>query len=327
MRFLIRRVVFYLITAWAAITMNFLIPRLMPGNPVEVLLARFQGRLSPLATKALLQLFGLNQHQSLLTQYGQYWSQLFRGNLGTSFTYFPTPVLHVIAQSLPWTAVLIGLTTIISFVLGTVLGTVIGWRRGSSWLESLIPVTTFFSAIPYFWLALICVFVFSAHLNWFPLSGGYSANTSPGLSGGFIGSAVYHGLLPAVTIVVSSVAGWILGQRNMMVTTLAEDYVVMAEAKGLRDRRVMVAYAARNAILPQMASFAMSLGFVVSGAILVEIVFSYPGIGYVLYQAVSNEDFPLMQGIFLVITLAVLVANFLADLSYAVLDPRTRQEG
>lgn len=327
MRFLIRRVIFYLITAWAAITMNFLIPRLMPGNPVEILLARFRGRLSPLATQSLLELFGLNQHQSILTQYWHYWGQLFRGDLGTSFTYFPTPVLHVITQSLPWTAVLIGLTTIISFILGTVLGTVIGWKRGSQWLESLLPVTTFFSSIPYFWLALICVFVFSAHLNWFPLSGGYSANTSPGLSGTFIGSAVYHGLLPAITIVISSVAGWILGQRNMMVTTLSEDYVVMAEAKGLRDRRVMVAYAARNAILPQIASFAMSLGFVVSGAILVEIVFSYPGIGYVLYQAVSNEDFPLMQGIFLVITLAVLVANFLADLSYAVLDPRTRQEG
>ncbi|HLI01594.1 MAG TPA: ABC transporter permease [Acidimicrobiales bacterium] len=327
MRFLIRRVIFYLITAWAAITMNFLIPRLMPGNPVEILLSRFRGRLSPLATQSLLELFGLNQHQSILTQYWHYWGQLFRGDLGTSFTYFPTPVLHVITQSLPWTAVLIGLTTIISFILGTVLGTVIGWRRGSKWLESLLPATTFFSSIPYFWLALICVFVFSAHLNWFPLSGGYASNTSPGLTGTFLGSAIYHGLLPAITIVVSSVAGWILGQRNMMVTTLSEDYVVMAEAKGLRDRRVMVAYAARNAILPQIASFAMSLGFVVSGAILVEIVFSYPGIGYVLYQAVSNEDFPLMQGIFLVITLAVLVANFLADLSYALLDPRTRQEG
>jgi len=326
-RFLIRRVIFYLITAWAAITMNFLIPRLMPGNPVEILLSRFRGRLSPLATQSLLELFGLNQHQSILTQYWHYWGQLFRGDLGTSFTYFPTPVLHVITQSLPWTAVLIGLTTIISFILGTVLGTVIGWRRGSKWLESLLPATTFFSSIPYFWLALICVFVFSAHLNWFPLSGGYASNTSPGLTGTFLGSAIYHGLLPAITIVVSSVAGWILGQRNMMVTTLSEDYVVMAEAKGLRDRRVMVAYAARNAILPQIASFAMSLGFVVSGAILVEIVFSYPGIGYVLYQAVSNEDFPLMQGIFLVITLAVLVANFLADLSYALLDPRTRQEG
>jgi len=327
MRYLLRRVVFYLVSAWAAITMNFLIPRLMPGNPAELLMARFQGRLNPHETASLLELFGLNQHTSLVDQYGRYWSQLAHGNLGTSFTYFPTPVISVIEQSLPWTVILIGLCTVISFVLGTALGTVIGWRRGSPLLEALVPATTFFAAIPYFWLGLICVYLFAADLHLFPLSGGYSETTTIGFTGSFLGSAAYHALLPAITIVVSSVGGWILGQRNMMVTTLSEDYVVMAQAEGLRDARVMVSYAARNAILPQIASFALSLGFVVSGALLVEIVFSYPGIGYVLYQAVSNEDYPLMQGIFLVITLAVLIANFVADLVYVVLDPRTRQEG
>lgn len=326
MRYLVRRVVFYLITAWAAITINFFIPRLMPGNPVEILLSRFQGRLSPHETQSLLDLFGLNKHVSLLSQYGNYWAQLVHGNLGTSFTYFPTTVSQVISQSLPWTVVLIGLCTVISFILGTALGTLIGWRRGSRLLEALVPGATFFSSLPYFWLALICIYLFASDLGWFPLSGGYSENATIGFTGSFIGSAVYHGLLPAITIVVSSMAGWILGQRNMMVTTLSEDYVVMAEAEGLRDGRVMVSYAARNAILPQIASFAMSIGFVVSGALLVEIVFSYPGIGYVLYQAVTNEDYPLMQGIFLVITLAVLVANFAADLVYVFLDPRTRQE-
>lgn len=325
MRYLTRRVAFYLVTAWAAITMNFFIPRLMPGNPVEILISHFQGRLSPAATKSLTELFGLG-HTSLLTQYGRYWVDLAHGNLGISFTYYPTPVLKIIEGTLPWTLVLIGLCTIISFVLGTLLGIVVGWRRGSPWLESLLPITTFFSSIPYFWLGLVCVFVFGLHLHWFPLSGGYSLSTSVGWSWTFILSAVYHGLLPAVTIVVSSVAGWILGMRNMMVTTLAEDFVVMAEAEGIRSRRVMMVYAARNAVLPSIASFAMSLGFVVSGALIVEIVFSYPGIGYSLYQAVSNEDYPLMQGIFLVITLAVLLANFLADFAYVALDPRTRTE-
>jgi peptide/nickel transport system permease protein len=323
-RYLVRRVVFYVITAWAAITMNFLIPRLMPGNPVQILLSRFQGRLSPQATASLTALFGLN-HKSLWSQYITYWKDMVEGNLGISFTYFPVPVTKVIEDSLPWTAALIGVATILSFVIGTLLGIVAGWRRGS-WTDSLLPITTFFSSVPYFWLALIAVFGLAADLHWFPVGGGYSTSLSIGFSGSFIGSVLYHGTLPALTIVVSSVAGWLLGMRNMMVTTMSEDYVVMAQAKGLRNHRVVFAYAARNAILPSIASFAMSLGFVVSGAILVEIVFSYPGIGYQLYNAVTNEDYPLMQGIFLVITFAVLIANFVADLGYVLLDPRIRQE-
>jgi peptide/nickel transport system permease protein len=324
MRFLIRRASFYLIAAWAAITMNFLIPRLMPGNPVEILLAKFQGRLSPSAVKSLTILFGLNSHTSFWSQYIHYWGDIFTGNLGISVTYFPTSVASVIAQSLPWTVALIGVATVISFVLGTLLGVIVAWRRGS-WLDNLLPVTTFFTSVPYFWLGLIAILWLAADLHWFPLSGGYSTSTTIGFSAAFVGSAIYHAALPAITLVVSSIAGWLLGMRNMMVTTLAEDYVVMAEAKGLSRRRVMFAYAARNAVLPSVASFALSLGFVVSGAILVEEVFSYPGIGYVLFQAVNNEDFPLMQGVFLIITLAVLAANVLADIAYAVLDPRTRE--
>jgi peptide/nickel transport system permease protein len=325
-RYLSRRIFFYLLSAWAAITMNFLIPRLMPGNPAEVALSRFRHQLPVSALNALLNLFGLQRHTSLLSQYGQYWMQLAHGNLGVSFTFFPEPVNKVIAGALPWTLVLIGLTTVISFLIGIVIGSVVGWRRGSPFFDSLVPFTTLFAALPYFWLGLVCVSVFAASLGWFPVSGGFSQNASVGLNPAFIASAAYHGVLPAFTIVVASVGGWILAQRNMMVTTLAEDYVVMAEAKGLTDRRVMAAYAARNAILPQIASFAMALGFVVSGALTVEIVFSYPGIGYVLFEAVTNEDYPLMQGIFLIITLAVLLANFVADLMYVLVDPRLRQE-
>jgi len=326
LRFLTRRLAFYLITAWAAVTLNFIIPRLMPGNPAEVLVARFQGRLSPAALLSLTALFGLRTHASLVTQYLEYWRQLLHGDLGISFSYFPEPVSHVIATSMPWTAVLIGVSTIVSFVLGTMAGVVIGWRRGSK-LDTLLPtLTTFLASVPYFWLGIITVYILGSILHWFPTSGGYSLATTPGWDWTFISSAAYHAVLPAVTIVVSSIAGWLIGMRNMMVTTLSEDYVVMAEAKGLRSRRIMYAYAARNAILPSLASFAMSLGFVVSGAILTEIVFSYPGIGYVLYLAVSNDDYPLMEGIFLVITLAVLIANFFADIAYLVVDPRTRED-
>jgi peptide/nickel transport system permease protein len=327
MRYLARRLAFTLVTAWAAITLNFFIPRLMPGDPVQLLLARLQqhGEVSPGAMKALTASFGLDTHSSLIQQYLVYLGDLLHGNLGRSITFFPSSVGSVIASSLPWTLGLVGVATIASFAIGTLLGIATGWRR-SSWLDSLMPVATFLSAVPYFWMGLIIIVVFGAGLGWFPLSGGFDQGLSVGFSGSFAVSVLQHAVLPAATIVLSSVAGWLLGMRNMMVTVMDEDYVMVAQAKGLPRRRIMYSYAARNAILPSVAGFALSLSFVVSGALLVEIVFSYPGIGFVLYQAVSNEDFPLMQGVFLVITFAVLMANVVADLVYVFLDPRTRQE-
>lgn len=325
MRYLGRRLFFYLLTALAAITLNFFIPRLMPGNPAEILVSRMKGRVTPQELHAFELQFGLQTHASLLSQYFSYWGGLFHGQLGRSITYFPEPVIDVIRSSLPWTVVLIGAATIISFGIGTLLGIVAAWRRGSV-LDALMPATTFFSSVPYFWLALLMILLLSHDLHLFPSSGSYAIGLTVGFSGGFLGSAAYHALLPALTIVISSLAGWLLGMRNMMITTMSEDYVTVAEAKGLTDRRVMFAYAARNALLPNIAGFALSLGFVVSGALLVEIVFSYPGIGYALFQAVTNEDYPLMQGVFLVITLAVLLANLLADACYVFLDPRVRAD-
>jgi peptide/nickel transport system permease protein len=323
MSHLLRRIGFYLVALWASITLNFFIPRLAPGDPAATLLARFQGRMNPQTLHALEIEFGIS-HASLWVQYLQYLNQLLHGNLGTSFTYFPTPVATMIAQEVPWTLTLVGLSVIISFVVGTLIGIVVAWRRGS-WLDTLLPtVFTFLSAIPYFWLALIALYVLAYKLNLFPLNGGYSISTTPGFTPDFISSAIQHALLPAFTIVVSSMAGWMLGMRNTMVTTLSEDYVLMAQAKGLPERRVMLSYAARNAILPNVTGFALNLGFVVGGALLTEIVFSYPGIGFAFLQAIQNSDYPLMQGIFLMISLAVLGANFLADLLYAALDPRVR---
>jgi peptide/nickel transport system permease protein len=325
MKYFLRRVGFYIFTAWAAVTINFLIPRLMPGNPVELLLTRLKGRVSPQATHALMIEFGLTTKEGLLAEYGTYMRQIVHGQFGISITYFPTPVGTVIGEALPWTLCLVGIATVISFVLGTALGIIVGWHRGSR-LDSLLPVTTFFSAIPYFWLALVAILVFSTMLGWFPVSGGSSLVAQPGWNWSFVSSAIDHGALPAFTIVLSSIAGWLLQMRNMMVAVLSEDYVLMAETKGLKPSRVMWVYAARNAILPNMANFALSLGFVISGAILVEAVFAYPGIGYLLYEAVSNEDFPLAQAILLIITMAVLVANLAADVVYGALDPRARHE-
>jgi peptide/nickel transport system permease protein len=326
MSYLLRRIAFYLFTAWAAITINFFIPRMIPGDPVTAMISRYQGQINSEAVNSLYVLFGINRHASVWQQYLDYWKQLFHGDLGISFTFFPSPVSEVLSNSLPWTVALVGITTIVSFLLGTGLGVLAGWRRGS-WADGLLPATTFLSSVPYFWMGLIAIALFTGQNSFFPSSGGFDPGLVPAWDAPFVGSALRHSLLPAATILVSSVSGWILSMRNMMVTVASEDYITVAHAKGLSERRVALSYAARNAVLPNVSGFALSLGFIVGGTLLVEIVFSYPGIGFNLFQAVGAKDYPLMQGVFLVITLSVLVANLLADVAYLVLDPRTRKEG
>ncbi|MFG2821799.1 ABC transporter permease [Kitasatospora sp. NPDC048365] len=326
MKYLLQRLGFYLFTAWAAITINFFIPRLTPGDPVTALMAQYQGQLDPQAVQSLTVLFGLDKHQSLWEQYVSYLGQLAHGDLGISFKSFPAPVSEVIGTTLPWTVGLVGVTTVLAFGLGTLAGVLAGWRRGS-WADALLPISTFFASIPYFWLALIAIAFLTGSGSFLPSSGGYEPGLVPHFDPEFIGSAINHSLLPSLTILVSSVAGWIMSMRNMMVTVTAEDYITVAHAKGLSGRRVMLSYAARNALLPSVSGFGMALGLVVGGTFLVEVVFSYPGIGLELVQAIGVKDYPLMQGIFLVITLSVLAANLLADLAYLALDPRTRREG
>lgn len=325
MKFLARRAGFYAVTAWAAVTLNFLIPRMLPGDPVQSLINRYQGQIPSSAVHSLYVLFGLDKNKSLWQQYVEYWQQILHGDLGLSFVHYPSPVSEVIHNSLPWTIGLVGIATIISVVGGSLIGVYLGWRRGS-WADGIVPVTTFFSSVPYFWLGLLFIALFAVTWRWLPAGQGYDTALVPGWTPEFVGSVLQHAVLPALTIVLSSVAGWILGMRNMMVTVTSEDYVTVAQAKGLSERRVMFGYAARNAILPQVSGFALSLGFVVSGTLVMEMVFSYPGIGYELYQAIGGKDYPLMQGIFLVITFSVLVMNILADVLYVILDPRTRQE-
>ena len=324
MRVIGRRLVFYLITALAAITVNFFIPRLMPGNPVEAILARLQGQLTPGTIKSLEVQFGVQTSEGLFGQYLHYLNNILHGNLGISTSYYPTPVSSVIKSALPWTVGLVGIATVISFTLGTLLGVLVAWRRGS-WLDNALPAMTFFQAAPYFFIAFLALELFSTRLGWFPSGRAYNQLDFPGFNLSFAGDVLSHAVLPALTIVVCSAAGWIVGMRNVMVTTMDEDYVLVAQAKGLGKRRV-VWYAARNAILPSVSGFSLAIGFVVSGALLTEIVFSYPGIGWILLQAVNNRDYPLLQGIFLIITFAVLAANLAADFVYVMLDPRTRQE-
>ena len=324
MRFALRRAGFYLVTAWAAVTINFFLPRLMPGNPAAAALSGELNTLPPQALKAEEAAFGLHTKTTLVVQYLNYISNTVHGQFGLSTSYYPAPVWSVIRAALPWTIGLVGICTVLGFLMGTGLGIIAGWRRGTAW-ELIVPMGTFLSAMAYFWFGLILVAVIGVQLGWLPYAEGYAPEIPIGFTGQFVGSVLTHAVLPALTIVVPSLGGWALGMRNMMSTVLGEDYVTVARAKGVKPWRLAWQYAARNAILPNISGFALSLGFVVSGAIGVEVVFSYPGIGYVLYHAVTSNDYPLMQGIFLVIVLAVLVANLLADFVYVALDPRARR--
>ena len=325
MRVISRRISFYIITAIAAVTVDFCIPRVMPGNPVDAVLAKLQGQVVTPATVRALELeFGSNTREGLWGQYVHFWSNLIHGNLGVSTSDGMVPVTSVIRGALPWTLGLVGTATVLSFVLGTLLGVLVAWRRGT-WLDNLLPATTFFQAAPYFFLAFLAIDFFAIRLGWFPSEGARNGLDFPALNWTYISDVLDHAALPALTIVIASAAGWIVGMRNVMVTTMDEDYVLIAQAKGLPKRRV-IWYAARNAILPSISGFALAIGFVVSGALLTEIVFSYPGLGFILLSAVQDADYALLQGVFLVITMAVLIANLAADFVYVFLDPRIRQE-
>lgn len=323
MPFLLRRLGFYAVAAWVALTVNFFLPRLMPGNAVEAVMAKFPN-LQPAAYKALEAMLGVGHPGSLWHQYVSYLDDVVHFNFGTDVSQYPATVGQLLTQTIPWTLLLVGSATVIAFFLGTLLGIFAGWRNGG-WLDRFLPGLMFMQAIPYFFLALLLLYLLAVKvLHVFPVGGGYAGGLVPGWHWSFLGSAIYYSILPAFTIVITSVAGWMLQMRNVMITTISEDYVLAAQAKGLPNRRVIFTYAARNALLPQLQGFGLALGFVVSGAIVMEIVFSYPGIGQLLLSAVQSNDYPLMQAIFLVITFAVLLANLIVDLVIVVFDPRVR---
>lgn len=326
MRAVLSRLGFYLLAAWAALTLNFLIPRLMPGDPATTMAGRLAGRASPETIAALREAFG-ETDAPLYRQYGAYLADVVQGDLGRSISQYPAKVSDVIATGLVWTLGLGGVAVVLSFLLGTTLGALAAWRR-SGWLDSVLPPMLALSAsFPYFWLAMLALHIFGFTLGWSPLRHAYCDHLAPGWNLRFIVDVVQHAFLPALTIIVATIGGWLLSMRNSMIGVLGTEQITLARAKGLPRGRILWSYAARNAILPNLTSFGMALGFVLGGSLLTEIVFSYPGTGYLLIQAVRTQDYPLMQGLFLAITMAVLAANLLVDLATLALDPRTRAHG
>jgi peptide/nickel transport system permease protein len=317
-----RRGALFLVTLWAALTVNFVIPRVMPGNEAAAVLSTFRG-VNPAARHALEIQFGVNAHQGVLASYGEYLRNIVTGQFGV--TSQGVPVMTEITSKLPWTLGLVGVTTVIAFAIGTFVGIASAWRRGGR-LDGILPPSLFIvSTIPVFFVGLLLIYVFAVKLGWFPLESNYSLGATPSFSLSFVGDVLKHAFLPGLSLVIVTAGLWVYSMRNNMITTIGEDYVKTARAKGLQSRRIMFDYAARNAILPNLTGFAMQLGYVLGGAIVVEYLFSYPGVGYLFYTATTNHDLPLMQGLFLFYTLAVLVCVLIADLVTAVLDPRTRE--
>jgi len=322
MRFVSRRLVLFVLTLWAALTVNFIIPRVMPGNEAQAVLATYKG-VNPAALHALEVEFGVNVHQNIVVAYLEYLRNSLTGQFGLDAQ--RVPVVSEIMSKLPWTLALVGVTTVIAFIIGTLAGIVSAWWRGSR-LDGILPPFLFIvSTFPVFFVALLLIYVFAVVLNWLPIGSNYSIGATPSFSPSFIGDVLNHALLPAISLVVVTAGLWTYSMRNNMITTLAEDYVKMGRAKGLPTSRIMFDYAARNAILPNLTGFAMQLGYVLGGSILIEYTFSYPGLGYLFYTGTTNHDLPLMQGLFLFYTLAVLICVLIADFATAALDPRTRE--
>ena len=327
MRYLLRKIALFVITLWAALTLNFILPRLMPGSPVDAALGKLASAGIPItnAERHAVEIqLGL-PHANIFTQYWDYLKNLVRFNFGTSYSFPSETVAQTIGKALPWTLVLVGVTTVCAFIIGTLLGVFAGRRRGTAVDTSVTLGATFFAAFPPFWLGLLLLYFLAFKYGWFPIKGGYAEGATPNLSPSFLGDAFRHSVLPALTLAITTLSGWVFGMRNNMINTLGEDFVTFAEANGLRSRTVALLYTARNALLPNVTAFGLSLGAVVGGSILVEGVFSYPGLGNLLYIAVSNHDFPLMQALFLVMTVSMLVAIFVVDLLYVRLDPRVRR--
>ncbi len=315
------RLVFYAVALWVALTLGFALPRLLPGDPAAALVARMQGRASPEAIAALRSALGQSDGP-FGAQYLAWLRGLTQGDLGVSVSHFPTPVAALIGDALGWTLLLTGTSVVIAFTVGSGIGLLAAWR-GGRFDTTACGALTLLGAFPYFWLAMGALHLFGFTLGWFPLRHAWDDALSPAWTLEFVGSVLRHVALPAATLVAASIGGWVLGMRNTVRTVLATDHIALARVRGLSTPRILV-YAARNALLPHLTGFGLALGFVVSGALLTEVVFSYPGQGWLLVQAVRAQDYPLLQGLFLAITVAVLAANALVDALTLWADPRMR---
>jgi peptide/nickel transport system permease protein len=326
LNYVAKRIGMFFLVVWLAATINFFLPRIGGQDPIREMMIQ-QAALGGSVQTGLEEMieiynekFGLNR--PLWQQYLIYLGDMSRLDFNYSITSYPQRVSNMIVRAMPWTLFLLSTTTLISWVVGTLLGAFMGWPRAPKFLSFLLPPLLSLNAIPFFLLGLILIYLFAFHWRIFPLFGGYSLGAVPTLTPAFLRDALYHSILPALSIILVSLGGWALGMRAMMITTRGEDFVTYADATGLRGRTIFLNYAIRNALLPQATALALVLGQLVSGAVLVEVVFQYPGIGTLLYQGILASDFHVVQGIIFVLILSIGLATLILDLIYPLLDPR-----
>jgi peptide/nickel transport system permease protein len=324
--YLARRVGVFLLIVWLAATLNFFLPRLSGVDPVRAKLLQ-QAQLGGYVqagieemTREYEQRFGLNK--PLWRQYLSYLHDVSRLNFNYSISNYPRTVSELIAEAIPWTIGLLGMTTLLSFALGTFLGALLAWPKAPRWMRYLMPPLWALHAIPFFLVGLILIYLLAFYVRLFPMFGGYSAGAFPGPTLEFALDVVKHAVLPALSIILVATGGWALAMRGMMVTTQGEDYVLFAEAKGLKSLTIFLRYCVRNAILPQTTALALALGQILSGAVLVEVIFGYPGVGTLLFLAIRENDHFLIQGIVFTVIVALGLATLLLDAVYPLLDPR-----
>jgi len=315
----------FFLVVFVAATLNFIIPRLAPGNPIGAITSRMANASAGIENgqamfEAYRERFGLND--PIYVQYGKYLWNLVRLDFGYSLSAYPAGVWEIIRPAIGWSIGLIGISVLLTFALGITVGALLAWKGTPKLVRAVLPITMIGGVLPYYLLAMLLVYVFAFTIKLFPLSGAYDSGIARELSWAYVSSIARHSVLPAASIILTSLGGWTLTMRGLIVNTIGEDYMLLAEAKGLPKRRILWWYSVRNAIPPQLTHLAIALGHVVSGAILVEIVFSYPGLGYQLYMAIVNSDYTVVQGITLILAVSVGLSVLIIDLIYPRLDPR-----
>lgn len=331
-KYLLRRFMFLLITYIIATTIVFILPRVIPGNPLSQILSNLSrvAQANPevirAAEKALMEEFGLGKPWYI--QYIEFIGKALKGDLGTSITFYPRKVIDLIIPVIPWTLFLLLPATAVAWILGNSLGALAAYKR-NTWIDKGVLTTSLIvSQIPYYWLGMIFIFFFSVKLGWLPVQGAYSQGMIPNFSWSFFADVLKHYILPFSSIVVSAMGGWAIGMRLMVIYELGSDYAMFSEYLGMKEKRIF-RYVFRNSLLPQVTGLAMSLGSMLGGSLITEIVFNYPGTGYLLFRALTSLDYQLIQGVFVILIASIYIANFLVDFLYALIDPRIRigQEG
>jgi len=325
----VRRILLVVLTIFFAMTVTFVVIRMMPGNPVETLamdMVRNQGVNYDEAYARAKSMLNYDPDIPLTQQYVRYVSGLLKGNLGESMS-FKRPVTEVIAGALPWTLLLLSVSLLISFVIGIFIGMYVAWKRNTI-VDPIVSIyASIAGSIPDYIVGLLLILLFAVNLHWLPNRGPYDPSVTPGFNWPYISSVAEHAILPISAYIITGLGAWALAMKGNAISVLGEDYITAARARGLPQRRIITTYVGRNAILPLITNLAISFGMMFGGSPLIENIFVYPGVGYFLNQAVSRRDFTLMQGMFLMITVAVVLANLVAEILYSVLDPRIRQEG